>query len=319
MKTIEDTRLVRRYISEAILNSHAAIKSCWLVMFTAGTFAALTNLNAVLRCFGVLGHPASAKCSFDEPLLNYCLAFVIFFLTFARFYLGDVRLFDNRYSEVYKLVNDEIDLHGGKDAADRFSALLAHNDRNMFKFEGIWLLFQTLMVVFLAYQIDAPSNFVTVYIVLLICNAIWLEIMNQLVEPTTSHTLAEIFPFTKKEARRLRARFPRIASNIWAVNNVCHAVALLFVQFLAVGALRSWGYPVQASILGANTPLACLLICLSNCAVDFLLAWNLYFPRFSQFYRLYQLSEDGGLQANGAPRQMRDVLLNVGRGRGTPH
>jgi len=259
-------------------------------MFTAGIFAALSTLNSILRCDGILGQMAPLKCNFHEPLLNYCLAFVIFFLTFARFYLGDVRLFDTRYSEVYKLVNEEIDAHGGTDDSDRFSKILAHSDRNMLKFEGIWLIFQTLIVVFLAYQIDVPSNFVGVYITLLICNSVWLIIMNRVMEPTTSHAINDIFPFAKKESRGFRARFPRVASNIWTINNLFHAGALLFVIYCGVGFLNSKGYSFYANELAGNTPLTCLVICLSNCVIDFLLARNLYFPRFSQFYRLFKQS-----------------------------
>lgn len=55
-ETTKDPRenLARTYVTEAIKNSHNSIKLCWTVMFTAGTVAALSTLNSVLRCKGYL-------------------------------------------------------------------------------------------------------------------------------------------------------------------------------------------------------------------------------------------------------------------------
>src|SRR5208282_528469 len=114
-ETEGELKLARSYIAEAIKNAHSAIRTSWTIMFTAGTFGAVSTMSSVLRCKRNLYIPwitdypvAKSSCHFNDHLVNYVLCFIVYFLTFARFYLGDCRIFDIKYSELFQLVLNEI-------------------------------------------------------------------------------------------------------------------------------------------------------------------------------------------------------------------
>lgn len=297
----KEAQLVRTYISNSIANSHNAIKNCWLIVFSAGTFAALSALNVTLRCEGYLvGAPAI--CPTDPALwhntaLNSACGIVVFVLTFARFYLGDVRIFDEKYSEIYSLVletikarqdpfpSEETQKHLLGESLDLFLKLLRYNDARLLKFEGIWLIFQTQIIVFLAFQINDPYNFFTIYGVLLLSNSIWLILTNVVVSSTITQINQEIFYFHAQD-RSFFGRFPRLASWRWAINNLLHCAALCAIVYLShrlvwADTLASQQYDL----------LVCgYAICISNCIVDFVLTRDFYFPKFYDFYKAYEAS-----------------------------
>jgi hypothetical protein len=181
-----------------------------------------------------------------------------------------------------------------KDSLDLFIRLLRYNDARLLKFEGIWLIFQTLIIVFLAFQLNDPYNFFTVYGILLLSNSIWLILTNVVVAPTITQINQEVFYFHPRD-ESFFGRFPRLAAWRWAINNVVHCSGLCLVVYLSHRSLAVvvpdphspslliWGYG----------------LCISNCIADFVLTRDFYFPKFMYFYKAY---EDAITAAPVAPK-----------------
>jgi hypothetical protein len=292
--------VVRKYIARSIGNSHAAAKSCWVIMFSAGTFAALSALNLALRCDGLFNGSTVVACpnpSDSFLLFKTSVSLFIFVLTFSRFYLGDVRVFDEKYSEVHELVRDKIDAgdksreqDGGaelKNALLLFSKLLSYNDTTWLKFESVWLIFQTMIIVFLAFQLAEATNFLIVYATLLVCNSIWLTATNVLVEHTISDAHREVFDFYRGD-RGFMARYPHLASWRWTINNMFHFIALVLIILIQHGAIGSTFIGITVS--EETLMVAGYVVCISNCVIDFTITRDFYFPKFSEFYRTFQES-----------------------------
>jgi hypothetical protein len=104
-------KLARAFASEAISNSHAGIKACWMIVFSAGTFAALSTMKDVLIQAHWFNGTVPPDKYIDQNLWICPLLFMVFVGTFLRFHIGGVRVFDIRYSEIFKLVNIELSEH----------------------------------------------------------------------------------------------------------------------------------------------------------------------------------------------------------------
>jgi hypothetical protein len=319
-------KLARAFVSEAISNSHAGIKACWLIVFSAGTFAALSTMkDALIQLEWLRGTVPVDKQIAQYPVICFLL-FAAFVLTFLRFYIGGVRVFDIRYSEIFKLVNNEIsgdserlldfknfvraseaqklltateadsreitdfkklvvdsdvfrplnvDMLQGSQSITRFRELVTNSDNNLYKFEIFILAFQTLFVVFLAFQIGDWLNFAKVYAVLLICNLIYLTLNYKLSAVVISPIFNQIFS-AAENIPAISAMFPMKASASWIKNNLATLAVLLVIfgvfHFCPMKAEQSngWGFCIS-------------MIVLVNCAVDFVLARDFYFPQFGDF------------------------------------
>jgi hypothetical protein len=265
-------KVARMFVSEAIANSHAAIKACWLIVFSAGTFAALSTINSMLLQYGLLrGVPPASAVPIAHP--GICTAlFAVFVLTFLRFYVGDVRIFDIRYSEVFKLANSSIDHISDRADISRFTKLVANSDRNLYKFEIVLLTFQTLIIVFLAFQISDWENFARAYTFLMVWNIAYLVLANLQSQLVIRPFFYEIFPGTEDIAS-IQAMFPMKASRIWIYNNSVAVVVLVCLM------LASDRMPEKEHFFGWCATITLL----ANCFFDGYLARDFYFPRFSEF------------------------------------
>jgi hypothetical protein len=252
-------------------------------MFSAGTTASLASMGHTLKCHGILvadfTNTAAPTCTDNQIYPTLC-GFIVFFITFARFYLGDVRIFDARYSEVYLLVVDNIDLQATstedarRDSLKLFVDLLAHNDKVIFKLEGIWLLFQTLIVVFLGFNIETAENFLRVYMFLLFCNSAWLLAtyfkLSPVVKQITDHILS-----VDHNRKSWGVQFARQASIRWFWNNaICCAVIVAAMTGISL-------FPSQREFFHEIGYATCVI----NCIVDLSWTINFYFPRFSKEYQ----------------------------------
>jgi hypothetical protein len=172
-----------------------------------------------------------------------------------------------------------------RSALELFSRLLSYNDTTWLKFESVWLIFQTMIIVFLAFQIADTFNFFVVYAALLVCNSIWLTSTNVLVEHTISDIHQEVFKFYSAD-RGFLARYPHLASWRWAINNMLHFVLLVGILALHDRALgyRLLGVTIQSEHVGIFG----YLVCVSNCVVDLSITRDFYFPKFAKFYDAFQ-------------------------------
>jgi hypothetical protein len=320
-------KLARAFVSEAISNSHAGIKACWLIVFSAGTYAALSTMKDVfiqMKLFHTTVSPDKQVVIDQDPAICFVL-FAVFVLTFLRFYIGGVRVFDIRYSEIFKLVNtamsdnsndmaslrklvrqseifqlvtterqedsddlgsfkkrlassdifkpaDNVSLEDQKDM-DRFKRLVENSDKTIYKFEVVLLTFQTLIVVFLAFQIGAWQNFAKVYAFLLLWNVIYLGFNYVWSGVVIRPIFEEIFPATGNIGS-VAAMFPMRASLVWIGNNLVCMFILLDVIF--------YSYPFIVDRPDVYAVFVCIVLSL-NCAFDFILARDFYFPQFCEF------------------------------------
>jgi hypothetical protein len=331
--------LARAFVSEAISNSHAGIKACWLIVFSAGTYAALSTMKDVLIQMGWFNTtvPIERRIVLDQPAAVCFVLFVVFVATFLRFYIGGVRVFDIRYSEFFKLVNmemsenaneaasfqklfresefsrllspdattdsDEIaklkkalresDIFRSASAAarndlSRFKRLVKNSDQSLFKFEVVVLTFQTLIVVFLAFQIGSWLNFTKVYAFLLLWNVIYLSFNYVWSGVVIRPIFEEIFPATRN-ITSVSSMFPMRASLIWIANNLVCLLILIDVLFF------SDPFITERSDLYAA--FVCVVLSL-NCMFDFTVARDFYFPQFHEFLEVAIPASSSSTESN---------------------
>jgi len=281
MKSEDEKRdeMARKFITVAANNSYTSIKNVWLILFTAGTFAALTQLDSALRSLNLVdGHLSDTHVT--NPMISIFL-FVIYFLTFFRFYVGDTRIFDVRYGETLKIFNENISQHDhSRETEEKYLTFLKYQDQDKFKFEAIFLIFQTLLIVYLSYQILNPVSFMKSYLILMIVNSIWLTISNLKFKSEIAEYVAEIFPRMENNIS-FTAMFPQKPGWIWIINNVVTATflgAMLILLYYS----HSWfeGMSINTRII----LIVATLVMMANCVIDIHKARDFYFPRFSKFY-----------------------------------
>ncbi len=269
--------------------------------------------------------PADRRIIVDQHPAVCLVLFVVFVATFLRFYIGGVRVFDIRYSEIFKLVNMEMSENVNEAARfrkflgesallrllrsdpatdsddvatfkktlresgafriiaaaaledrndfSRFKRLVKNSDQNLYKFEVVVLTFQTLIVVFLAFQIGNWLNFTKVYAFLLLWNVIYLSFNYVWSGAVVRPIFQEIFPATRN-MKAVSAMFPMRASLVWIGNNLVCLFILLDVLFLS--------NPFIANRSEVYAVFVCVVLSL-NCMFDFTIARDFYFPQFSEF------------------------------------
>lgn len=280
-------KTARRFIDAATTNSHAAVKNVWLILFTVGGISALHAMNNIFMTLGVLdGTPYSET---PYPAISLALMFV-YFLTFFRFYVGDVRIFDLRYTEIYRIFDGNIDDPDPKETQlEAMSEYIKLADKNSLRYESIFLIFQTIVISFLAFQILNPANFVKVYVFLMVINSAWLFILNLAYDSSIAERLDTIFN-AKTDTQKFSAIFPLKPGYVWIANNLFCAFAigitsLVFLNQSDIFPLleTSFGLSLGTFSVELTLTLAAGFMIL-NCTYDIVKAKDFYFPRFHKFY-----------------------------------
>ena len=180
--------IFRSFAREATKNSHSAIKACWAILFTGGTIALLHSFDNLINCrFSLDLSPQQIQdplCSEIQtnPFYFYLvvLLFVIYLLTFYRFYVGNIRVFDMIYDEVFKFIDSlhEVGTQGKREDED-YQNLLDYSD-NLIKWESLFLILTTLIIVYLTVTPLNAAKFLSVYEFLLVADVIWLGLLRLL-------------------------------------------------------------------------------------------------------------------------------------------
>jgi hypothetical protein len=316
IRIAKEKKLFRLAAVEAIKNSHNAVKACWAILFTGGTFALLNSFDHVVECkVGFQSARVPAATGFDCKQLEYLdgLQFLIYLgliivyvLTFYRFYVGNIRVFDIRYDEAFKFVQNLATEGSGKadNAAEKdreFKWLFGYSDQ-WSKAENIYLIFKTLAIIYLTVAITKPLKFEIVYLLVLVLDILWILASTIHFWGIKRVTFRDKFfgSFENKKIRDyeegkilekgdneiirdLERMFPSRAFKIWGWNNFCSAIVLaLFVIPLSLDAV---GIQIDAIVIA---PLEkCLLVAgltvmLGNCVIDLWLTWGFYNPRYSK-------------------------------------
>jgi hypothetical protein len=198
-----DVAIFRKFAQKATKNSHNALKTCWTILFTGGTFALLHSFDDLIDCKIYSGYVPSeladpSHCQDIFASYSYfflsAVLFVVYVLTFYRFYVGNIRVFDMVYDEVFEYVAS---LHerdnqavGGDDARilpeeikkeqeriknkndSEFQQLLTYSD-SLMKWESFYLIVTVLIIVYLTVSPLNPLKFLIIYFALLVADIIW--------------------------------------------------------------------------------------------------------------------------------------------------
>lgn len=287
----------RKFAEDATKNSHATIKQVWAILFTGGTFALLHSFDALIDCTFTALPPG---LPIDYPSIddhNYCILlhhnclffalsfvlFIVYLATFYRFYVGNIRVFDMKYDEVFKFVNN---LHDKKNWKDRkgapppiedYQELLNYSTR-LSKSETFQLMINTLIIVYLTVLPLDPLKFLIVYAILLAFDLVWMRNKD---EYFRNHFF-EVFKKPTSEFPRelIEEVFPQYAMDKWHENNKFCLLYLLAI-------LGFYGLVWYGNYPGGATFKQFLLCCgagvaLINCYIDLRRTWDFYNPKFSQ-------------------------------------
>jgi hypothetical protein len=197
----DDVAIFRKFAQRATKNSHNALKTCWTILFTGGTFALLHSFDDLIDCKLYLDYKAAAEladnshCGDIYSSASYfwlsALLLFVYVLTFYRFYVGNIRVFDMIYDEVFEFVASlhEKEVQDAKDnkkgvAGDaslrelremhdrEYQRLLTYSD-SLMKWESIYLIMTVLMIVYLTVGPLFPLKFLIVYFALLVADIVW--------------------------------------------------------------------------------------------------------------------------------------------------
>jgi hypothetical protein len=291
--------IARTYILEAIKNSHNSLKTCWTIVFAAGTFCAASTLHDILASKGWLdpkGPRLMPAFSYDEPLPFYFISFIVFFLTFSRFYIAGTRVFDFRYFEIFTLAAKAVELDASG-ARTNFRSLMEISDKasnasilqGFAKWEALVWLFQTLIVVFLATNIGYTSNFLSSYCFLLLFSGTWLLVWEKWGNKRINHIYNKILHNSNEKTDNSSIEK---SSDIWLFNNLICGVLVFLVLYTqhnraitdALDAMTvssagadSWWNQTRLNAIGLG-------LCVANCFLDFFVARDLYLPKFLNEY-----------------------------------
>jgi hypothetical protein len=268
--------IFRTFAREATKNSHVAIKACWTILFTGGTLALLRSFDELVQCkFPLLKSGlVDVRCAHVPDDFSFWLSislFAVYILTFYRFYVGNIRVFDIRYDEVFKFIdslhvekNRQGGAHGDLEQEEQdYHNLLNYSD-SLTKRESIYLIIQTFIIVYLTVTPSNPLKFLWVYLSLLTTDIIWI-VWNfrriQTREKYRKYLSSRFFEvFQELINTGFDRMFPENASRKWRINNAIFAFIILVVL------------------------LTHLAISNSGCIFDFGVFedWDFYNPKFGQ-------------------------------------
>ncbi|QPF88511.1 hypothetical protein [Bradyrhizobium commune] len=220
----------RKVAGTAIENSHAALKQTWVAIFAGGTYQLIRSFDNFISCTRVTPSDiAQAKNIKEVCEISYLhqymtktpavpwseigllLAFyLIYVLTFYRFYVGNIRVFDMRYIEIGRfvaLLSEKLEAAAKKSAetptcsekragktteskaAELMKTANAQRDqlyRDFFDYnnkqkrivDSLLLMIKTLTIVGLTLEINNPPVFITIYALVLLFDLGWMQVSN---------------------------------------------------------------------------------------------------------------------------------------------
>jgi hypothetical protein len=310
---LDKVAVFRRFAEEATKNSHATIKQVWTILFTGGTFALLHSFDQLVISFE---HIFDGSLDPNEPyiwceqfqfdlseiacwverydlvlctLMVSLLLFVVYLLTFYRFYVGNIRVFDMKYDEAFKFIDSrykEENWHNGKPDNSKkdedYQELLNYSTRLSGR-ETFQLMINTLVIVYLTVLPLSPFKFLLVYFILLILDMLWIWKSADRHQHFFQKRFFEEFE-TLPPKDLIEEVFPKYATSRWHINNVFFAIVLfliliiyVWIFFKSAGTLMQEWEEVGLLALGA-------MVALMNCVVDLMCTWGFYNPKFSLAY-----------------------------------
>jgi hypothetical protein len=310
---LDKVAVFRSFAEEATKNSHATIKQVWTILFTGGTFALLQSFDRLVISFedifdgsldpiqpqsrcDRLGTDLSAMACWGErhaielsTLIVSLLLFVVYLLTFYRFYVGNIRVFDMKYDEIFKFIGSRYkpeNWHNGKPDNSKKNAdyqkLLEYSTR-LSGYETFQLMINTLVIVYLTVLPLNPIKFLIVYLILLILDMLWIWKSADRHQHFFQKRFFEEFEGLPPKDL-IEEVFPKYSTGRWHANNLLFAIILLAILLIygwlvfesAGSVMQEWE---EVGLLAAGA-----VIALMNCVVDLTCTWGFYNPKFSLAY-----------------------------------
>lgn len=316
----------RKFARKATKNSHVALKNCWMILFAGGTFALLRSFDNFIECklsagaaLNKLAESLGNDGNFCHALnQGYCyfalslLLFAIYILAFYRFYVGNVRVFDIVYDEVFEFIDslhEKIQISNAKAREGNeqensnsetrkkktkdYVNLLRYSD-GLNKWESFCLILTTLIIVYLTVTpLNAPK-FLTVYLILLAADVFWL-LLDKIPLPRARETenarkyvRDKVFFRTFAELRKIKfdRTFPGYAKSVWQWNNIGCLVILLPIMgwywYVCLCCKMTFAQDPAQELTGLHLLWLGAAVALANCLIDLILARDFYNPKFSQ-------------------------------------
>ncbi|MGD0189333.1 MAG: hypothetical protein ABSD74_01190 [Rhizomicrobium sp.] len=295
MPTEGQRKIFHEIAGNAVENSHNAIKQVWVALFAGGTFSFIKSFDDLMHCAHVFfPYPDErVHCSWllggdnESIRLAICISlYVAYALTFYRFYVGNIRVFDLRYVEIVKFTKL---LYESDRAA--FERLFDHLDEGR-RWDSIYLIFKTFVIISLTIEINTPFIFFSIYFLVLLLDVAWIRIAihpRPLFKPLFFETIglpAELGSATSgwpQESRvaykELEMTFSSHAMTIWTRNNTIFSIIMLVLIPLP--------YLYRGSDLELYSLILLSLCVIMNSLIDLIMTWNFYNPKFSKGYRLF--------------------------------
>ena len=289
--------VAQSYIKRILLNERDVLKIAWIIIMGSALSQGALELSRIFPCLMSelsaelfkLAIPLSVttkaqisrECTasaYSHSLVT-ALLFLVFIVTWLRFLWGDNRLLDAKYVEVLTFVDDGARDENNPELSNEFRKhfwfIISSFRRIVLVFDILFVIFHGIIFLLLAKNINNHDVFVLLYLFLLLFNALWLML-------SWMASRRKYYDFWKSYINQDRIGEVTALKGPWrwAINNLVHAIILMLIlinlrYFLVFQDDQYWFY---ASISSAA-------IFFSNCLLDFLLTWSVYFPRVSKIYK----------------------------------
>lgn len=285
-------QVAQKYVRRLMASEHESLKWVWTILMAGAFVEATIKFSNLLPCgynllrsvYEFLGlqllattetlQAASDVCT-NNQMAPYSLGvFIIFLITFLRFFWGDNRLLDAKYKEVVGFLDDLTDLEHNGEIDEIFEEYIQSYSRRSLVLDACFIVLHGVIIALLGLVILDPYLFSYGYGFLLIFNSIWLILVTVLSMGIRSNFWAN-FLSNGKLTGDLTAM---LAPWRWASNNIIHAVLLIFLFSRNEDSLIFFGQ--EHTVLGWA-----IIVMLSNSIIDILFTRNAYLPRVKKIYR----------------------------------
>jgi hypothetical protein len=281
-----------QFARKATGKSHEALKNCWVILFAGGTFALIHSFDDFINCSFFSwslpqGYATSHPFCSDIKPYNYyfflsLLLFFVYGLTFYRFYVGNIRMFDIIYNEVFEFFDNLEKIK----SVDRLKLL--EYSGSLMKGESFFLILTAMIIVYLTVTPINPPKFLTTYLILLAADIAWMVWMKW---SSSSKTTLEVrgsyfsdeFETTFERLRHTKFRkvFPSYAICIWNGNNIVFLVIIFIILATYRLLFNHVNEETELLVLWCGAGAALL-----NCVLDIGCAWDFYHPKFTDAYKI---------------------------------
>lgn len=280
-----------RYIQRLQEDHHDSIKWAWIVILGGGLLKALYELSGLAPCyaktvFGWISVPLDSatftawtdmQCP-SHVLMEALLLFFVFALTIVRFFLGNNRYLDAKYIETMNFFEEAYQKMENRREFfwEQYKLVVSRYRRRDLAFDVFFVIVNGSILIIIGSNIKYVDIFVFSYAILLLFDSLWLFLSIKFSKVRHTKFWAKFIT----EKRYIEDVTADSAPRKWILNNTIHAVLMIAAVFLLTPSDECSGIDFWHDYF----PLFFFLL-FSNCALDFFLSMNVYFPRIEGIHR----------------------------------